>query len=119
MRETPTLSTKTWKGSRTLRFMETTRMFELGWRFRPYLRLQPGCALGQQPVGILQSGLRNDRFRFSQGCRRDGFSFSLRFVNRPNHVERAFRIVFEFIAQDALTSIQRVLEADELSFEAD
>src|ERR1700683_2907896 len=27
-------------------------------------------------------------------------------------------MVFEFVAQDALTTIQRVLEADELSFEA-
>jgi hypothetical protein len=46
-------------------------------------------------------------------CRRP-----LRFINRPDHIERAFRIVFEFIAQDSLAAVQRVLEADELSFEA-
>jgi len=42
----------------------------------------------------------------------------LSFANRPNHVERALGVVLEFVVQDSLTTVQRVLEADELSFEA-
>src|SRR3989339_353833 len=49
---------------------------------------------------------------------RSGSCLFLRFVNRPDHVERALRVVFGFIAQDSLTAAERVLEADERSLEA-
>src|ERR1035437_5282491 len=55
---------------------------------------------------------------FGWRCGLCGFRFCLRFANRPDHVKRAFRVVFEFIAQDSLTAVQRILEADELSFRA-
>src|SRR5580658_6733522 len=57
--------------------------------------------------------------RFMRGllcCRR--FWRCLGLANGSDHVERTFRIVLEFVAQDALTAIQRVLEADELSSQA-
>src|SRR5450631_71242 len=53
------------------------------------------------------------RLRFRLGVR-----LPFRFVNRPDHVERAFRGVFELIAEDSFAAVERVLEADELSFES-
>src|ERR1039458_9083409 len=87
MRETPVFSAKTWKGSRTLRFMSA------------------GCGMGD---------LRFRR-RLRQRC---GFGFLLGLGNRPDHIEGAFRIVFEFIAQDSLAAIERVFETDEFSFDS-
>src|SRR5664279_294148 len=66
---------------------------------------------------ISASGMSYLRLRFRLGFRL-GLRLSLRFVNRPDHVERALREVLELIAQDPLAAIERVLEADELSFES-
>ena len=44
-----------------------------------------------------------------------GLRFALRLVHRPDHVERALRVVLEFIAQDALAAVQRILQADQLA----
>lgn len=38
--------------------------------------------------------------------------------DRPNHVECAFWIFFKFIVQNALASVERILETDTLPFEA-
>ncbi len=46
------------------------------------------------------------------------YAFGLCLANCADHVERAFRIILEFIVQDALAAIERVIEADELAFEA-
>ena len=46
------------------------------------------------------------------------FRFCRRFVDRADHVERALRVILEFIPQDALTAVQRVFETDEFPFEA-
>src|SRR6202041_307420 len=42
--------------------------------------------------------------------------FSFRFVNRPDHIERALRVVFEFIAQDSFAAVERIFEAYQFSF---
>src|ERR1039457_6732476 len=88
MRETPVFSAKMWNGRRTFRFMSASGMGCLRFRLR---------------------------FGFGFGL---GLRLPLRLVNRPDHVERAFRGVFELIAQYSLAAIKRVLEADELSFES-
>ena len=55
---------------------------------------------------------------FSSGCGRARFCFSLGFRDRSNHVERAFRIVLEFVAQDSLAAVQCVLQANKLAVES-
>src|SRR5579872_4823645 len=90
MRKTPVFSAKIWNGSRILRFMSAgCGMFDLRFRFR---------------IGL------NVRFA--------GVCFSLRFVNRPDHVEGAFRVVFELVPQDSFAAIERVFEADEFPLDA-
>src|ERR1039457_6806554 len=65
------------------------------------LRVAPGPGLGV-------------RAGFRRGLA--GFGFILGFVNRPDHVERAFRVVLEFIAQDPLAAIERGFEAEWISW---
>src|ERR1039458_179037 len=124
MRETPVFSAKISNGRRTLRFMSVgCCMFHLRFGFRLGFRLRIGRGFGLGVGGGLPVGLSvaltfgfGPRFGFSYGLA--GFGFSFRFVNRPYHVQRAFRVVFEFIAQDAFAAIERVLEADEFSLDA-
>src|ERR1700722_3154443 len=103
MRDTPDFSANTWKGRRTLRLMRCGGMFKLCVR---------NCRRWR-------GGSRHRAFR--RGCYRHlgclRLRLGLRFVNCSDHVECALRIVFEFIAEDALTTVQRVLETDELSLE--
>src|ERR1017187_564256 len=56
--------------------------------------------------------------RFDRRSRRYGLRFSLRFADRANHVETALRVVLEFVVQDSLAAVQRILEADEFSGQA-
>src|SRR5271163_3150095 len=86
--------------------MSSGGMFDLRFRFCRDFWLP--LRLDLESGGNRQSGL---------DCGRAGFRFSLCLANRPDHVERALRVVFEFIAMNALTTVQRVLEADELSCE--
>src|ERR1019366_395555 len=119
IRDTPVFSPKTWKGRSTLRFICVSAMSDLRSSFHR--------RLWQRPWRLLRLGLRNGlRVRLDGGlglgsgsCRgRIGFRFALRLGDRPDHVEGALRVVLEFIAQDSLAAVQRVREADELSFEA-
>src|ERR1017187_8074 len=98
MRETPVLSAKIWNGSSTLRFMSAgCCMCDL--RVRLWIWLGFGLGFGFGIGGgfrvALGAGLG---LRFGFRRRLGGAVFSLRFVNRPDHVERALRVVFEFIA---------------------
>jgi hypothetical protein len=45
-------------------------------------------------------GMFDLRLRFHPGLR-----LSLRFVNRPDHIERALRVILEFVAQDSLATV--------------
>src|SRR5664279_2213584 len=120
MRETPAFSAKISNGRRTLRFMSVgCCMSHLRFGFRLGFRLRIGRGFGLGVGGGLLVALRfgfGPRFGFSYGLA--GFGFSFRFVNRPYHVERAFGVVFEFIAQDAFAAIERVFETDEFSLDA-
>src|SRR3990167_3675131 len=40
------------------------------------------------------------------------------FIHRADHVQRALGQVHEFVGQDALAAVQRVLQADELALQA-
>src|ERR1039457_2522042 len=95
MRETPVFSAKTSNGTRTLRFMSVgCCMFHLRFSFRLGLRLRIGRGFGLRVGGGLRVALSlgfGPRLGFSYGLA--GFGFSLRFVNRPDHVKRAFRVV--------------------------
>ena len=51
-------------------------------------------------------------------CGLGGLRFFLGLVDRPDHVEGALGIVLELILQDALTAVDRVLQADVLSLDA-
>jgi hypothetical protein len=91
-------------------------MCDLRFRIRLGLRFGLGCGLG------ISSRLRVSlRRRFSAGialgCRFVGLGLFLRLVNRPDHIECAFRIVFEFVSQDAFTAVERIFEADEFSLD--
>src|ERR1035441_10329440 len=120
IRETPVFSAKISNGRRTLRFMSVgCCMFDLRFGFRLGFGLRIGRGFGLGVGGGLLVALRLGfglRFGFSYGLA--GFGFSFRFVNRPDHVERAFRVVFEFIAQDAFAAIERVFETDHFSLNA-
>src|ERR1039458_8495786 len=56
--------------------------------------------------------------RFDRRSRRYGLRFSLRLTDRADHVETTLRVVLEFVVQDSLAAVQRVLEADEFSGQA-
>ncbi len=51
-------------------------------------------------------------------CGLGGLRFILGLVDRPDHVKGALGIVLELILQDALTAVDRVLQADVLSLDA-
>src|SRR5664280_1637419 len=124
MRETPVFSSKIRNGRRTLRFMSVgcsmfNLWFGLRFRFRRSLRRRFGLGLRLGIGGGLRFALDpvfGPRFGFSYG--HAGFGFSLRFVNRPDHVERALWVVFEFIAQDSFAAVERVFKTDEFSLDA-
>src|ERR1017187_5737288 len=120
MRETPVFSAKISNGRRTLRFMSVgCCMFHLRFSFRLGFRLRIGRSFGLGAGGGRRIARRfgfGPTLGFSYGLA--GFAFSFRFVNRPYHVERPFRVVFQFIAQDAFAAIERVFEADEFSLDA-
>src|ERR1035438_7183682 len=124
MRETPVFSAKISNGRRTLRCMSAgCCMFHLRFRFRFGFRLSLRRRFGLGFRLGIGGGLRlalcpgfGPRFGLSRGLA--GCGFSLRFVNRPDHVERALWVVFEFIVQDSFAAIERVLETDEFSLDA-
>src|ERR1022692_1745906 len=124
MRETPVFSAKISNGSRTLRFISVGccifhLRFSLRFRFRLGLRRRFGLGFrlgiggGLRVALVLRFWPRCGFSRWLAGC-----GFSLRFVNCPDHVERALWVVFEFIVQDSLASIERVFETDEFSLDA-
>src|ERR1035438_7371172 len=120
MRETPAFSAKIWNGRSTLRFMSAgCGMFHLRFRRWLGLRLRFGLGLRLGTGGGLRGALGLGLgVGFSFIYRLTGFGLFLRFVNCPDHIQRAFRIIFEFIAQDSLAAIERIFEADEFSLDA-
>src|SRR5579862_3851777 len=98
MRDTPVFSAKTWKGRRILRVMRECGMSAFRGVARAGRRRRSGNGFDQGLGGRLR--------------------FSLRFLNRPDHVKRGLREVLVFVAKDPLAAVQRILEADQLSCEA-
>src|ERR1700693_357059 len=47
-----------------------------------------------------------------------GFRQGLHFIDRPNHIERALRVVLELVVQYSLAAKQRVFETHESAFYA-
>src|SRR5580692_468992 len=90
MRDTPIFSAKIWNGSRILSVMSATGMIDL--------RSPLGCGLGRWRRCFRLHGL-------------------LRLADRPDHVQRALRIVLEFVAQDPLATVERLAQADELALQ--
>src|SRR5579872_4986858 len=106
MRKTPVFSAKIWNGSRILRCMSAgCGMFDLRFRFRLGQRFGLGLEIGGGLRATLAVGV-GVWLGFIYGL--VGFGSCFRFVNRPDHVERALRVVFEFIAQDSFAAIERV-----------
>ena len=102
IRFTPFFSTKIWKGSRTLRLIVDS-LCDRWFGFANHLEFH------------LNLGFRA---RIGWTRRLGGFCLFLGLVNRSDHVKGAFGIILELILQDALTAVDRVLEADVLSLDA-
>jgi hypothetical protein len=67
--------------------------------------MAPGCAASAFGLGLTSSGLASVFF-----------GFHLR--ERADHVQRAFWVVLEFIVQDALRTVQRVGQTNQLAWQA-
>src|SRR6202142_2251264 len=65
------------------------------------------------PRSWLRTGVRLRRL-----AGRTGLPLRLGLVDPPDHVERALGVVLEFVTQNALTSVERLFERNELALES-
>src|SRR5271166_1370252 len=103
IRFTPSFSAKIWKGRRILRLMGDTSLKGRGLGFPGGLGSNLNFGFGARISSIWGLG---------------GLRFFLGLVDRTNHVKGALGIVLELIVQNALTAVERVLQADVLSLDA-
>src|ERR1700722_13455795 len=85
---------------------------------RPNEPVRASATMRKTPVFLAKIWKGRRTSRVMAGADTSEFRLGLRFIDRPDHVKRSLRVVFELIPQDSLTAVQRVLEADELSLEA-
>src|ERR1700690_1444792 len=66
---------------------------------------------------LLRSWLRTG-LRLRRLARRPSLSLRLGLVDAPDHVERALGVILEFVTQNALASVERLFERNELALES-